>query len=319
MLMRRFLDPRRIKCKRKLLVLGCVSLALLSGCHAQNENDAQGMSISDDLGRTVQVNTHERVAALLGSYADIWMLAGGEIVASADDAWEDFHLDLAQETVNLGKTHAPDREGLFSANPDFVIASSKLSGHLELQEALSGAGIPVVYFDVSHFDDYLRLLKLCTELTGNEEAYEQYGLKLQKEIEAILKKHEGEPAQSVLVMRASAASIRAKNSDGTMLGGMLKDFGCVNIADNDEMLLENLSIESILLQNPDKLFFVQTGNEMDEVKQNVEQMFKENPLWYELDAVKNGHVYYMDKQLYNLKPNARFAEAYQKLEEILYE
>lgn len=48
-------------------------------------------------------------------------------------------------------------------------------------------------------------------------------------------------------------------------------------------------------------------------------MFDENPLWYNLDAVKNNKVYYMDKALYNLKPNARFAEAYENLEKILYE
>lgn len=311
--------------KHKHLRKKCVCLILagmlvsVSGCGEKGDKQTEGYTFHDDLGRSITLTSHERVAALLGSYADIWMLAGGEICATADDAWDDFHLDLSADTLNLGKTHAPDREGLFSADPDFVIASSKLSGHMELREALEGAGITVAYFDVSDFDDYLRLLKTCTDITGNQEAYEQYGIAQQTKIQEILDRHQDQKPQSVLVMRASAASIRAKNSEGTMLGGMLKDFGCVNIADNDDMLLENLSVESILLQNPDKLFFVQTGNDMDEVKENVEQMFLENPLWNELDAVKNGQVYYMDKQLYNLKPNARFLEAYETLEEILYE
>ena len=150
--------------------------------------------------------------------------------------------------------------------------------------------------------------------TGNS-----YGIVQQNMINAVLAKHTEDKPQTVLVMRASAASIRAKNSEDTMLGGMLRDFGCINIADSDSMLLDNLSIESILLKNPDKLFFIETGDDTEGVKIAVENMFKENPLWYELDAVKNGKVYYMDKQLYNLKPNARFAEAYEKLEKILYE
>ena len=54
------------------------------------------------------------------------------------------------------------------------------------------------------------------------------------------------------------------------------------------------------------------------MKKSIENMFRENPLWNELDAVKTGNVYYMDKRLYNFKPNARWAEAYEKLEEILY-
>ena len=57
---------------------------------------------------------------------------------------------------------------------------------------------------------------------------------------------------------------------------------------------------------------------MASVKENVQAMFDENPLWQQLDAVKNGQVYFMDKRLYNLKPNARFAEAYENLESILY-
>ena len=40
--------------------------------------------------------------------------------------------------------------------------------------------------------------------------------------------------------------------------------------------------------------------------------------WNELGAVKNGQVHVLDKHLYNLKPNARWAEAYEELEKILY-
>ncbi len=50
----------------------------------------------------------------------------------------------------------------------------------------------------------------------------------------------------------------------------------------------------------------------------METTFGENPLWNELDAVKNNEVYFLDKNLFNLKPNARWGEAYEVLEEILY-
>ena len=78
-------------------------------------------------------------------------------------------------------------------------------------------------------------------------------------------------------------------------------------------------LQEIIQQNPEKIFFVQMGDNVDGTKKNVEKLFSENPLWNELDAVKNGKVYYMEKELYNMKPNARFAEAYEKLEKILYE
>ena len=43
----------------------------------------------------------------------------------------------------------------------------------------------------------------------------------------------------------------------------------------------------------------------------------DNPAWQELTAVKEGRVYFMDKALYGVKPNHRWSEAYQIVEEIL--
>ena len=46
-------------------------------------------------------------------------------------------------------------------------------------------------------------------------------------------------------------------------------------------------------------------------------LLKDNPAWNDLSAVKSGQVYYMDKMLYNFKPNARWGEAYEGLDEVL--
>jgi iron complex transport system substrate-binding protein len=293
-----------------------ISISLIS---CENPENGEGKNITDDLGRTVMIKKSERVACLLGSYADLWMLAGGEVCASADDAFEDLALPLPENTVNLGSTHNPNAEALLMAAPDLVFASSKLAKHLEMKDRLEAAGITVCYFDVADFKSYLRVLKSMTEITGKSEHYETYGTAQETQIATLLEKRKREESQTVLVLRASAQSIRAKNSDNTMLGGMLRDFGCVNIADGDGSLLENLSVESILLQNPDKLFFIQAGDEMEAVKAAVYAMFEENPLWQQLDAVKNGEIYFMEKELFNLKPNARFYEAYEKLDRILYD
>ena len=53
-------------------------------------------------------------------------------------------------------------------------------------------------------------------------------------------------------------------------------------------------------------------------KEQVEQTYGSNPVWQSLKAVKDGKVFYLEKTLFHNKPNSRFAEAYQKLAEILY-
>lgn len=273
---------------------------------------------TDDLGREVRLDTPERVAALLGSYADMWVLAGGSVCAAPDDAFVDFELPLLEDTVNLGGTKSLNLELLLAAEPDFVLASTNTPQHLEWQDSLEGAGIAVAYFDVACFADYLRVLKICTDITGEPEKYQQYGTDMQVQIDEILEKYAGMEPRTVLYMRASATSIRAKGNQGNVLGEMLESFGCVNIADTEESLLENLSLESIVLQNPDRILLVQSGDDIEGTKGNIEAMFEENPLWNEMDAVKNGQVYILDKHLYNLKPNARWAEAYEELGRILY-
>lgn len=281
------------------------------------------VTFTDDLGREVTVENPQRVAVLLGSFADMWVLAGGEVIASADDAWDDFQLDMPEDAINLGSTKDLNLEKLFEANPDFIIASASTRINMEWKETLEGSGIPTAYFDVSGFDDYLRVFKICTDITGNPESYETYGLALQSQIDEAIASSEKRVAENgapkVLFLRTSAMSIRAKNSQDSVLGEMLAALGCINIADSDESLLENVSVEHILKEDPDFIFFAQVGDDMDEIKANVQQFIDENPIWQELTAVKEGRVYYMDKALYNLKPNDRWGEAYEKLEELLAE
>jgi len=292
----------------------------------------------DDLGREVTVERPaeagapngvqgpERVAALIGSFAQVWMLAGGEVVASADDAWDEFGLSMSEEAVNLGNTKELSLEKLFSAEPDFIIASANTRQNVEWRETLEATGVPTAYFHVSNFDEYLSMLKICTEITGRPDLYEQNGLAVQEQIEAVKARAEarladGQTAQDnppkVLSMRASASFIRAKNSKDNVLGEMLADLGCMNIADSDDSLLENISVEHILAQDPDYIFFVQQGDDEAGTKANIRRMMEDNPAWLELTAVKEGRVYFMDKALFGVKPNHRWGEAYEIVEEIL--
>ena len=86
------------------------------------------------------------------------------------------------------------------------------------------------------------MLKICTQITGREDLYQTYGLDVQQQIDAVLEQSrlrlENGSAPTVLSLRASASSIRAKNSQDNVLGEMLLALGCVNIADSDDSLLE---------------------------------------------------------------------------------
>lgn len=300
-----------------------IMISLFCGCaeKAPQKEESDTVTFTDALDREVTVKKNpERVAALIGSFADVWTLAGGTVCASVDDAWDDFDLDLPN-VVNLGGAHSPNLELLLSANPDFVIASSSTAADVEMKEPLENAGVTVAYFDVSSFEDYLEMLKVCTDITGREDLYEQNGLNIKKQIDDIksdfAKENIPENERTVLILRASAGFVKAKGSKGTVLGEMLADLGCVNIADSDKTLLENLSIESIIKREPYRIFVVVMGDDIEAAKDKLSSVMEENPAWGELESVKENRLYFMDKKLFNLKPNARWAEAYEQLVEIL--
>ena len=98
---------------------------------------------------------------------------------------------------------------------------------------------------------------------------------------------------------------------------MLKDLGCWNIADSDVTLLETLSVESVIAQEPYRIFVVTMGSDTQAAYANLSKMMEENPAWGMLEAVNTGRLHMMDKQLFNLKPNVRWAEAYETLSALL--
>ena len=312
------------KCYKIIAIIICFSVlsSLLTACSSeQNEYDQSAVIFTDALGREVSVPKEpERVAALIGSFADVWMLAGGSVCATAEDAWDDFGLALP-DAVNIGGAHSPNLELIFSANPDFVIASASTSSNVEMKETLEAAGIAVAYFDVDNFSDYLAMLDICTDITERKDLYECNGLAIQSQIEdikqAIEERALPEEQRTVLLLRAHSSSVKAKGSKGTILGEMLADLGCINIADSDTSLLETLSVESIIRQEPYRIFVVTMGDDTEKAIDNLNQMMNENPAWGTLDAVAEGRLHLMERKLFNIKPNADWAESYEKLSEIL--
>ena len=312
--------------KRMVCALLCgVLLTTLSACGGEEQdstetkNPEEAVTFTDDLGREVILAKPRRVAALIGSFADVWCLAGGQgtLVAAADDSWTQFDLDLPETVENLGAVKEPNVEKLLAAEPDFVLGSTKTAADVELMGLLEQSSIPVAYFDISSFEDYLRMLEVCTWLTGCPERYTQYGADVQAVVKQAAARQDGS-APRVLYVRATGSSCKVKNSQGTVLGEMLASLGCVNIADSETGLLETLSMETILAEDPEHIFVVLQGSDTTKAEQTLELSLLSNPAWKELTAVREGRYHVMDQRLYNVKPNARWGEAYEKLADILY-
>lgn len=307
---------------KAIMILLAAFLLLLSGCSQGPEGVNERMTVTDDLGREVALPKGKlRAAVLLASFADCWQLAGGEVAATVHDAWEDYDLALSDSVVDLGLYNGISMELLVQAEPDLVIASANTKAQVELAISFEELGLPVLYFSVGSFEEYLSMLSTLTTITGRTDLYEGNGRLVQQEVEKAKQDAadavKGKEPQRVLILRVSARGVHAIGTSGSVLGTMLRDLGCVNIADGS-ILEDSLSVERILADDPDRIFVVFQGSHTQDAKKLLETEITSTPGWSGLTAVKNGRVHYMDKHLYHLKPNKRWGEAYNKLETLLF-
>lgn len=298
----------------------CLALVLLlAGCGAPpapQTPDAPLAEFTDALGHTVQVPGCERVVSLYGSFAETWLLAGGELAGTTIDAIEERGLPLGGEAAIIGSVKQPDLEAILALDPDFVILSADTDNQVALDEALTAAGVPHGYFRVDSFDDYLAMLRLFTGMTGRNDLYETNGLAVQAEIQAILEKTAGQQGPSVLLLRAFSTGVKAKGADN-LAGVILRDLGADNLVERHESLLEDLSLEEIIAADPDYIFVVPMGDEAS-AKAYMAGSLEQNPAWAALSAVRGGRYIFLPKELYHYKPNARWGESYRLLAETLY-
>lgn len=300
-----------------LLAVLTITLAAFCACDfSQDQTD--GVAFTDAEGREVVIPySPQRVVSLQGSFAETWLIAGGTLKGVTSDLQEDYGISSDGAQI-IGTVKEPDSEIVVSLNPDFVILSADIAAHKNVASLLDSVKIPYAYFKQETFSDYLFMLDIFTRLTGNTDNYAAYGTSLQSSIQntiALANSREDKPR--VLFLRARSQGVSAKASDH-MVCTILEEFGCVNIADITPSLLENLSIEQIIKEDPDVILVTFMGDE-NAAKLYLENNWENNPAWSGLTAVKNNRYVFLQKNLYHFKPNSRWAQAYETLYNILFE
>lgn len=303
--------------KRLLLILICG--CILSGC-AGERTQTGTYTFTDSTDQAVTLDEDpQNVAVLFSSLADIWVTAGGSVDITVGETIERGFAGENTILVDAGAGKTIDLELLIASEPDLVIYSPDIAGQAECAETLRRAGIPAAGFRVDTFDEYLAVLKICTELTGQPERYETYGTQVALRVEeqiALAREETEQP--SLLFVRAgsSARYTKAKTAENHFVCRMLQDLGTVNIADSAPVLLDGLSIEEIVLADPDVILFTTMGEE--ESGMAYMQSLISDPVWQTLTAVREGRVYQLPKELFQYKPNARWDEAYAYLIRLVY-
>ena len=213
-----------------------------------------------------------------------------------------------------------DVESIVALQPDLIICSTAMSGYSTIMTPAESAGIPVIAVSYNDFSDYLKWFKVFCNLNDQPELWDSIALKALDDVVNVLAECPTEDTPSVFSMFAGAESLQA-NTSNTVVGGMITAMNGANIVDEWENTTDaerlDINLETVFAADPD-IILVQCHAGVEEGQEMVEATYGDNPVWQSLKAVQNGRVYYLEKELFHNKPNSRFAEAYQKLAEILY-
>lgn len=297
---------------RKRLCLLCIALLLLPSFAG-----AEGAALVDDRGAAIPATAPQRVVSLYGSYAEAWAQAGGTLVGATEDAVSERGMDLGNAQI-IGTTKAPNLERILALDPDLVILSLDIAAQVSAAEVLEAAGVPCAAFRVDTWQDYARMMDVFTALTGRRDLYEAIVPPMEAAIGETIASAQAQNAPTVLLLRAYSTGVKAK-ADDNLAGAMLEDLGCVNIAARQPSLLEELTLEAIVVEDPDCIFISVMGGDEEAALAVVEETLGQNPAWQGLTAVKEGRVYVLPRDLFHYKPNARWAESYAFLYELLFE
>jgi len=279
---------------------------------------AAAYTFTDALGNAVTVDQPQRVVSFYGSFAEMWVLAGGTLAGTTDDAITERGLPLGEDVAVIGTTKNPNLEVALSLAPDFAILSADTVDHLQAAETLKAAGVPCAFFRVDTLEDYVDAMKICTDITGRADLYEENALAVQRQAQEVIDTvrpvlEEGQP--TALLIRAYSTGSKAKGMDN-LAGVALHDLGVRNLVEEHPSLLEELSMEEIIAADPDYIFITTMGSAQKALDALAEGI-QSNPAWSSLSAVKSGNTYILPSDLFHYKPNARWGESYAYLADIL--
>lgn len=319
-----------------LAVQAILMFVLLSGCskartdivnldekNSQNneagQNISEELTVEEDQTTVLEEETSEdqalpqRVIALSKSNAELWVLAGGELVGTSEDA---LNIEGIGEGVeDLGDMDKVSLEAITALEPDLLILFGTEPAQKALGEAASEIGIPVLFTNIDGFEDYEKVMKEFTDLTGREDLYQKNVVSVREEIDEILKKVPEGEEKTYLFLHVSATKSKAEKND-YFASEIFNSLGLRNIA-SDDSSFDELSMEAIVSADPDYIFVVPRGNEKKALE-SFDSIFVNDPAWESLTAVKEGRYTLLSKDLFGLKPNDKWADAYKEAYDLLY-
>ncbi|MCK4951847.1 MAG: cobalamin-binding protein [Gammaproteobacteria bacterium] len=245
------------------------------------------ISVTDDLGNRVQLpKKAERIISLAPHLTEILFEigAGTRIVGVTEFS---NYPDEAKSIRQIGRHDALDLEAIVSLKPDIVFAWAT-GGTYAYLEKITGMGIPVYISEPRKITDIATTIDRLGVLTGVEPKARLISKHFLSDLENLARKNKGKRKLKVFYQVWNSPLVTVNGEH--IISAVLELCGGENIFDELQVLAPHISLESVLLKNPDVIIASGQNGERPE-------WLKDWQKWSDLNAVKDNNIFHIHPDL----------------------
>jgi ferric citrate transport system substrate-binding protein len=292
-------------------------MVMLSGCNnSQKTTEAEKTSaktsnqeirtIKHEMGETEMKNTPKKIVTLELSFVDSLNALGIKPIGISDDNKKDMITKLVGQEMDytsVGTREQPNLEVISSLQPDLIIADAER--HKGIYKDLQKIAPTIVLKSrESTYQENLDSFKTIAKAVNKEDAAEKRLSEHEKTIKELKSKLTVDSNMTVLPAVVRDTSFQAHTSS-SYDGELLERMGLKNAIQQKQPHAE-MNLEQLVEIDPDVLLLANNEGKL------LTDEWKDNPLWKDLKAVKNGQVYSVDRDLWTRYRGVVSAEAIAK-------
>jgi iron complex transport system substrate-binding protein len=282
------------------LVLYSLLLAALavsaSSCASKTTSSAHARTVTDELGRNIQVPAQpQRIVSLAPSVTEIlFALGAGDRVAGVTSYCD--YPPEARQRPTVGDTLKPSAEKIIALKADLAIISTSSQVEASVQK-LEELGIPVYVSNPRSIDGVLESIDKIGELVGARDRAHKLSDELRSRLAAVEARVAGTAHPSVFVILGTEPLITAGAL--SFINDLINRAGARSISAGDKGDYPQYSIEAVVARQPEIIFLQAGGNELP-------ARLRETP------AARSNRVYHIDDDLL-LRPGPRIVDGLEQI------
>ncbi|MEI7026021.1 ABC transporter substrate-binding protein [Paenibacillus sp. y28] len=233
----------------------------------------------------------------------LYALGLGDVIVGVSD-FDDFPAEAGLKP-KVGGVSKPNAEAILAAGSDLVVTGVSLNDPAVIKQLRDELKLPLFKTDAKTYDDVIRNVRLLGTITDRQTQAEQVVGQMESVRSKVLETVKDiKPEERKRVFMEFSPNWTV--GKGTFLNELLEMSGAVNIA-ADVSGWAQMNEEKVIQDNPDVILFG-GGLVDDKTNKPLEEAIKGRSGWSGIEAVKNGRLYALDKNMMS-RPGPRLGQA----------